>query len=244
LLLSVMFCCLLTSPSFADNLVSPHYKFSESTLGQNGSDNSASASFQASNSVGDLGVGESGSLHYGFQGGSQTTDAPRLAVAVTSSAVNFPAFSASQESMATSTFQVLNYTSYGYEVFVVGNAPTNASAGHTIQTMADDTTTTAAESNPGFEQFGLNVIANSPPTSPQSIGANPDNGPYNWAYGGPTPQYGNNGRFRYVNGESIAHATKSGGFTNYTITYLVNVGHLTPGGAYTSNQQLVVVGTY
>jgi hypothetical protein len=244
LLLSTLFCCLLTSPTSAENLISPHYKFSESALGQNGLQDSSSANFQGTSSTGDLGVGESGSLHYGFQGGSVTTNAPRLAVAVTSSTVNFPTFTPGQESMATATFQVLNYTSYGYTVFVAGDSPKNVSANHTIPGMTDDTTTVNAASTPGFEQFGLNLVANATPTAPQNIGANPDNGTYGWAYGNYTAQYGNNGRYKYVDGDSIASATKSGGYTNYTITYLINVARLTPAGSYTSNQQLIVVGTY
>ena len=39
-------------------------------------------------------------------------------------------------------------------------------------------------------------------------------------------------------------AGKSSGITNYTITYLLNVAGLTPGGEYRSDQTLVVLGTY
>jgi hypothetical protein len=135
---------------------------------------------------------------------------------------------------------------------VIGTPPINASAGHTIAGMA-----TQGHSIPGFEQFGMNLVANvlSPPDiagpGTLSLGSNPDNGVYNFAYGAagdvnhPTnPNYNTANQFVYNNGDLIASANKSGGFTNYTISYIINVGHLTPGGQYTTNQSLVVVGTY
>jgi len=245
LLLSVALGLFLTSPTFADTLVSPHYQFSESTLGANGLPSSASTDYQGSSSIGDIGVGFSGSTHFGFQGGSQTTADPRLAVAITSPTAAFPTFDPTTPAMATATFQVLNYTSYGYSVFVTGGAPTNHTAGgpHTIQPMA-----TQGASTPGFEQFGINLVAN---TSPQNIGANPDNGTYGWAYGAagdvnnlPNLNYKTANQYVYNDGDLIASANKSGGYTNYTITYLLNVAELTPGGQYSTNESIIVVGTY
>lgn len=243
ILLTIVIGCFSTVPAYAQTLISPHYQLSESTLGQNGSPNSSSTNYQGSSSVGDLGVGTSLGTKYGFQGGSQTTGAPRLAVAVISNAVTFPIFDATTPAMGTATFQVLNYTSYGYSVFVTGNPPTNSSGGHQIQPM-----TTLGTSSPGFEQFGMNVVAN---TAPQTIGANPDNGTYNFGYGAAGDvnnplnlNYKTPNKYTYNNGDLIASANKSGGYTNYTITYLINVSHLTPGGTYNSNQSLVVVGTY
>lgn len=250
LLISSALCLLLTSPTFADNLISPHYQFTETSLGQNGVNNSASANYQGTSSAGDLGVGESSSLHYGFQGGSQTTNIPHLELAITSPAATFPTFDANVPALATATFQVLNYTSYGYNVFVVGDPPTNNSGGHQIAPI-----TPQGKSTHGFEQFGMNLVANTasvPDDLPTSKGANPDNGTYGFGFGsagdvnnlGTNPNYHTTNQFTYSNGDLIASANKSGGYTNYTITYLVNVANLTPGGQYTTNQQLVVVGTY
>jgi hypothetical protein len=44
--------------------------------------------------------------------------------------------------------------------------------------------------------------------------------------------------------ETIATAPKSSGVTTFTITYVLNVRSLTPGGQYTSSQQLVCIATY
>jgi hypothetical protein len=227
-----LLCVLLARPVFAETLSSGSYKFDESTLGQGGLPNSASASYQGSSSTGDLGVGNSSSTSFNFQGGSQTNGEPNLSFSVNSSGVSFSPFSASTPVMATVTFSVLNYTSYGYVVLISGSPPTYGA--HTIAAMASTNT-----SSPGFEQFGVNLVAN---TAPQSIGANPNQGQF--GFGVAAANYNTANNYRYVDGETIASAPKSSGQTDFTISYLVNVGALTPGGIYSTNQTLIVVGTY
>ena len=98
---------------------------------------------------------------------------------------------------------------------------------------------TAGPSQVGIEQFGINLVAN---TSPVSFGSNPDNGQF--GFGQANNSYDDANNYRYVSGETIAEAPKTSGKTIYTISYLVNVGALTPGGQYTANQTLIVIGTY
>jgi hypothetical protein len=102
-----------------------------------------------------------------------------------------------------------------------------------------DPLTTASTSQTGVEQFGVNLVAN---TLPVSVGANPNNGQF--GFGEAATNYNTSNSYRYVSGEAIAKAPKSSGLTTYTLSYLVNVDSLTPGGQYTSNQTLVVTGTY
>jgi hypothetical protein len=85
----------------------------------------------------------------------------------------------------------------------------------------------------------MNLVAN---TSPISFGANPDHGQF--GFGSASTNYGTANNFRFVNGETIASAPKSSGQTIYTISYLVNVNSLTPGGNYTSSQTLICTGTF
>jgi hypothetical protein len=144
----------------------------------------------------------------------------------------FPPFSSTIPATATAEFTVLNYTSWGYVVHMVGTPPTKGN--HTIPAM-----TSTGPSVPGTEQFGINLVAN---TAPSSFGANPVHGLF--AYGDATPNYNSPNDFRFVSGEAIAQAPKSSGTTTYTISYIVNVNSLTPGGAYEGTQQLVVTGTY
>lgn len=213
-------------------LQSNNYRFDESTLGAGGLIQSSSTNFQASNSVGDLGIGNAASENYQVEAGSQTTPDPTLSFAISSGDINFGSFSASDAATATATFSVSNYTSYGYVAHVVGEPPSNGS--HTLPAMG-----TSGPSQTGIEQFGINLVAN---TEPESVGANPDNGQF--GYGSVSTNYNTANQYRFVSGEAIASAPKSSGVTTYTISYLANVSGLTPGGQYTGKQTIIVTGTY
>lgn len=211
---------------------SANFQLSESSIGTSSALQSNSSNFRATNAVGDAAIGNSKSSAFQTNAGSQTPADPNLSVAITSGAVTFPNFSATAAAVTTATFSVLNYTSYGYIVQITGTAPTNN--GKVLPALATNSASTV-----GVEQFGMNLVAN---TSPSSIGANPYNGQY--GFGSVAPNYGTPNSYRYVNGETIALAAKSSGQTDYTITFLVNVAGLTPGGQYSSNQTLIVTGTY
>jgi hypothetical protein len=235
--LYVLFSCVvlsyIASPVLADPLRSSNYQFQETSLGGTGLYNSQSANYQtAGTSGGILGVGNSASTGFQVNAGNITTNDPSLAFGITNANANFTNFSAAVAATATSTFEVIDYTSYGYIVQVIGTPPARGS--HTISAMSSTTT-----SQVGQEQFGINLVAN---TSPISFGANPNHGQF--GFGSATANYGTPNNFRFVSGETIASAPKSSGQTAYTISYLVNVGSLTPGGDYTSNQILICTGTY
>jgi hypothetical protein len=235
-MLSVLLLCYGGQAQAENLLQSSNYKFNESTLAAGGQIQSTSANFRASSSSSDLAVGSAASSNYQVAAGSQTTSDPRLAVQLLSSSASFGTFTPSSASTATASFSVLNYTSYGYVVQLTGNPPTNGS--YILPGLSSNTA-----SNPGIEQFGVNLVAN---TSPASIGANPANGtaPNDFGFGQASPNYATPNQYRYVDGETIALAPKSSGLTTYTISYIVNVKALTPGGKYTSNQSIVVTGTY
>lgn len=224
----------LSSPSgiVSAELSSPNFQFEETTIGNGGTIDASSPNFRSSGSVGDTAIGNSQSDNFQFEGGSQTTDDPALSFSVDTAAVNFGSFTASGATVATSTFSVINYTSYDYVVRIVGDPPSNGA--HTLDPMASTGPSVA-----GSEQFGINLVAN---TSPSSVGANPDLGDF--GIGAATTDYGTPNQYRFVSGEAIAESPESSGEVTYTISYLVNVGSLTPGGKYTSNQTLVCTGTY
>ena len=213
-------------------LQSTNYRFDESSLGGGGLIQSNSANYQSSSSIGDLGTGNTASSNYQVEAGSKTTNDPALSFIVTNTGTNFGSFSTSSAATATATFSIINYTAYGYVVHIVGDPPSNGA--HTIAAM-----TSTGSSISGTEQFGINLVAN---TSPASFGANPDHGQF--GFGSATANYGTSNLYRYVSGEQIASAPKSSGQTNYTISYIVNVGSLTPGGQYATGQTIIVTGTY
>lgn len=211
---------------------STNYKFNESAIGSGGLNQSSSASYQGRDSVGDIGIGNSASSNYQVNAGSTTTNDPSLSVAVGGASVNFGSFTASSATTSTATFTILNYTSYGYIVQIAGNPPSNGVT--TLTAMASNGPSVA-----GTSQFGINLVAN---TSPASFGANPNVGQF--GFGVAATNYNTPNSYRYVNGETIVQSTKSSGLTTYTISYLINVPGLTPGGIYTSDQTIIVVGTY
>lgn len=211
---------------------SSNYKFDETSLGTSSLIESSSANFQGRTGAGDLGVGNAASSNFQVEAGSQTSPDPVLAFAIEDSSGDFGNFSATEATVATTSFSVTNYTSYGYVVQVEGTPPTNGT--HVI-----DALTTTSTPTTGTEQFGLNLVAN---TIPSSVGANPNNGDF--GFGEAANNYDVTNQFRFVSGDIIAQAPKSSGKTIYTISYLVNVEALTPGGQYRSNQTVIVTGTY
>jgi hypothetical protein len=219
----------------ADTLQSNNYKFDETDLGGGGLNQSSSANYGSVLSIGDNAIANGASSSFQFDAGSQQSPDPALAFIVTNGSATFPTFSATTASTATTNFTISNYTSYGYIVQITGTPPKNGS--HTIDPITpsspDDT------SQPGTEQFGINLVAN---TSPTSVGSNPIQSLF--GVGIAEANYNTPNHYRFVSGETIASAPKSSGVTAYTISYMVNVGFLTPGGQYTSNQSIVVVGTY
>ena len=222
----------ITSNTLA--LQSTHYQFTETSLGGSGSYGSHSANYQSQQAVGILGVGSLASPNFQTKAGNITTNDPALAFAVNSTTVALGDFSAAATATATATFQVLNYTSFGYVVQIVGTAPTMTSPSHTITAMA-----TTGPSQAGTDQFGINLVAN---TSPISFGANPDHGQF--GFGSAETGYDTANNYRFVSGETIASAPKSSGLTTYTISYIVNVSSLDPGGQYVGSETLVCTGTY
>lgn len=239
LLLAAVSCSsFIVAAAYAETLQSPNYKFDESTLGPGGLVPSSSANYQSIQSVGDTAVDNSASGGSGHQinAGSLTTANPSLAFSINDGSPSFGSFSPTEAATATTTFSVSNYTSYGYIVEIVGEPPTNG--GHTIPAMSTTDTSTT-----GTEQFGINLVKNSGFCGLGcDLGADPDHGQF--GEGSAETNYDTPNQFRFVSGETVASAPKSSGITTYTISYIVNVKGLTPGGEYASYQSLICVATY
>lgn len=239
LVLGIVALCFLASlivfepkTALAETLQSTHYLIDESAIGIDDQGQSSSASYKTDTATGALSVGNSASGNFQIDNGTKTSPDPTLSFIINGTGVDFGSFSAASATTGTATFSISNYTSYGYVVQIVGKAPSNND--HTISAMSS-----TAASETGTEQFGINLVAN---TSPKSVGANPDHGQF--GFGSASTNYATPNQYRYVSGETIAQSTKSSGITTYTISYLVNVNSLTPGGQYTCNQTIVVTGTY
>lgn len=226
---SICLCLFIAVPTHA--LQSTNYRIDEDAISTGNLLQSSSANYQAVDGINDLAIGNSASSNYQIETGSKTTPEPWLSFSVNSSGTNFGTFSPVATATATATFTVLNYTSYGYVVQIFGTPPTNDS--HSLDAMS------GGSGAVGTEGFGINLVAN---TSPISFGANIDNDQF--GFGEVDPDYATPNSYRYVNGDTIATAPKSSGLTDYTISAIVNVSPLTPGGDYKSGQTLIVIGTY
>lgn len=234
---------LLVAVSIADAQgSSSNYRIDESFIGPGSNLNATSTNYQTA--PGQQGLGASGvgtgayqnsSTNYGSQAGPITTNDPSLTCQVTSSNISFGSLSTSTTATGTATFSVLNYTSSGYIVQIIGSTPKTGS--YSLAAMSSN-----AASSTGTEQFGINLVAN---TSPSTFGSNPVQVPSSsFSYGVAATNYNTANSYRYVSGETIAKATKTSGETDYTISYIVNVSSTTAGGSYTGNEVLVCVGTY
>lgn len=211
---------------------SPGYRIDESYLGPGGTVESSSANYKESSSLGDIGAGSASSANYTTVAGFNTSSEPRLRVVVGTPTVAFGTLSRTSTTTATATFNVLNYTAHGYNVFTVGTPP--SIAGHTL-TGVNPT----AGSSIGNEQFGINLKANT------GFGTDPVQVPSgSFSFGIASSGYDTANSYRYVNGEQIAQSNQASGETDYTVSYIVNISTTTPSGQYSGQQGFVVVGSY
>ena len=207
----------------------------ESFIGGGGRIDESSASYRAAESIGDIGVGNSASANFQTNGGFTTTSDPSLSFIIDNSGVvNFGTLSAALINHASSSFRVINYTSYGYNVTISGTTPIS-DFGHSIPGLASPSTATF-----GTEEYGINVVANT------GFGANPLQVPSgSFSYGAAQgPDYNQANKYKFNSGDVIASAPRSSGETDYTISHILDVNSLTTGGQYTAAHELICTGTY
>ncbi len=234
------------------------YSVSGVQIGGNGSTQSVCSGGQycASESVGDIVNGGSSSTNYSATSGSETPDQPVLEVSVTGGIQNMGVLDTTTTGTAAFGVSVLTYLSNGYTLFISGAAPSQGS--HTLKVMDPDAAQNACPctSQPGAEQFGMNLADNSAP----DIGANEVQIPSSdFSFGhvaGETcsgqPCTGASGfsfdhnysqpdLFLYKDGDAIAGSSVSSGETDYTISMIINVSGVTPGGRYTGTYSAIAV---
>ncbi len=214
---------------------SPNYEVNEYFFGAGGDIDVSSTNYAARASIGDLGVGKVTSTNYRAFGGFSTTDIEVLEMEVTAATIDFGTLDTYSTATGNGTFNVRNYISEGY----------------TVETMSDslmygteeiDPMTTAAASSASTEQFGMNLVAN---TSPTTFGAVPSQVPDStFSFGAAATGYDSPNTYKYQKYDIVAESAKSTGQTDYTISYIVNVSANTPAGTYNQNHNLVVVATF
>jgi len=219
---------------------STHYEVYQTFFGTGSSGSgtnpyTSSPSFESQDSVGDLGIGNTTSADFGAYAGFNTSDSPYIQMVVTGANLNLGVLSTSSTAVANATFYVRTWVAHGYNVVTYGAPPTNGS-----YSMAVPAPGTNAVNAPNSEQFGMNLEAN---TTPTSFGA-PPNEVFAYSYGAALAPYSTINHYAYNNGDSICDSTQSTGSTIYTLSYIFNIAAYTYGGQYTFNQTLVATGTY
>jgi hypothetical protein len=231
----LVFLVLFIMPQIVVAANSPNYQIQEDTFSSGGNTQSSSANYQERDALGSIGVGSGASTNKQIESGYITTNDPTLQFVVNTSSINLGSLSTGSTATGTATFSVKNYVSSGYIVTINGNPPTNN--GYPLSALATPTASSA-----GTEQFGINLVAN---TSPTTFGANPVQVPSSsFSFGAAASGYNTTNLYKYVSGNTIVEATKQSGQTDFTISMIANIANTTPGGQYTTSFNLVVIGTY
>jgi len=235
LVLSILSLLILPTVAFAAQSASSNYQVNEVQFGNGGELNASSTSFCSKQSVGDTAVGNTSSANFQAQGGFNTDRTPYLEFTVSNTTIDLGTLTPTSTKTANATFTVKSYLSHGYTVVNASDPPTNNS--YTMNAL-----TIPGVSQVGTEQFGINLVAN---TSPVNFGASPTFSPDNtFAYGQLSSDYAIPNNYKYVKGDAVAFSTQSSSETNYTISYLFNISHVTPGGTYVMHHVLVATALF
>ena len=207
----------------------------ESVFSSGGQLNACSSNFCSKQTAGEQAVGNASSTNFQTQAGFNTDRAPFIEFNVSNTNIDLGSLTTTTTKTATATFSVKAYLSHGYDVTNASDPPTNGS--YTMQPI-----TIPAGSQVGTEQFGINLVAN---TSPTTFGSYPVHTPDNtFSFGQVSTDYVTPDFYKYNKGDIIAFSNASSSATNYTISYIFNVGNVTPGGTYTLHHVLVATATF
>lgn len=212
---------------------SSNYRVNEYFFGSGGELEACSDQYCSKQSAGELAVGNTSSSSYQANAGFNTTSEPMLEVAVNGT-IDFGLLSESTTATGTANIQVRTYLASGYNMIISGASPTYS--GQSLDSMS-----AGDESDPGTEQFGINLRNNSTP----NIGTDPEQVPDNsFSFGLPTADYNTPNEFKYQNRDTIAYSDSSSGQTNYTLSMLANISNLTAAGRYETKLSIVVVSIF
>lgn len=156
---------------------------------------------------------------------------PRLEVIVETGESNLGELSTETTATKTMVVKILNYLGEGYTLHIEGNAPKFKN--HLLATPGSP-----VASDPGTEQFAINIAANTTP----NVGAAPLQVPADQGvFGEVEDDYKTANLFKYTSGEVIARSNAESGRTDYTISMIVNISNSTPAGHYSGDFAAVVV---
>jgi hypothetical protein len=219
---------------YADFSSSTNYMVNETQFGAGASLQDCSTNYCAKTSVGDTGVGFTKSNNYSAWNGFNTSSDPFLEVWTDGGSHDLGTLNVNTTATASGVIKVRNYLSSGYVVQITG--PPLAMGSHSLTNLTTPTT-----SHAGAEQFGMNMVANTAP----AVGANPTQQvDSTMSFGYAATDYDTANLFKYVDGDIVAKSDSSSGETDYTLSMIVNISNITPGGRYTGSYSAVIVPMY
>jgi len=219
---------LLGGTAFAQSSSSDNYQMVESQFGNTSANESCSNEYCATVSIGNDGAGSSATS---AEFGEAQYSEPLLEMIVIPGESSLGDLTTERTGSKVMQVKIRNYLTGGYRLMIVGDAPKYGN--RTLNTLTTPTT-----SQPGKEQFGINVVANTSPV----VGANPKTIPDGAdATNLVTSNYRITNQFMYVAGQTIAETTTNSGGAEYTISMIVNISNTTPAGEYASDFAAVVI---
>lgn len=236
LFIAVVFAGAGSATVYAQTSSSNNYQVSETQFGSD-TLKSCSEAYCAQASIGDMSAGRAKSSN--GTGPTATFGPiieadPLLEVIVGPGQSNLGVLNSETTASKTMTVQVRTYLSGGYTLQIVGDAPKYGT--HELNTSS-----TAASSQPGTEQFGINLAKNTIP----DVGAIPVQVPSDQtSFGEAETAYSVPNMFKYVNGDIVAKSLTESGRTDYTVSMIVNISNNTPAGHYIGEFSAVVTPIY
>lgn len=232
--LCVVFAGTVSAAAPESSSSSPNYMITEVQFGAGSSINDCSENYCANTSLGDTAAGLMESSNFRAQAGGATTSEPLLEVAASGGFANLGTLDPTRTSTLSMTVSVRNYLTGGYVVQITGEPPGYES--HRLASLEEPTF-----SNPGVEQFGINLVANKSP----EVGANPVQVPSSdISFGQVADNYAMPDKFMYKDGDIVAYSKTDSGRTDYTISMILNISNATPKGWYISVFSAVVAPSY
>lgn len=233
-LLGVLLVGGLSAPVMAVTSSSTNYKVTETQFNAGSTSKSCSDQYCSQASIGDTTDGSASNASGSAVFGDLVSTDPSLDVIVEVGQSNLGVLTTETTATKTTVVRVRNYLSGGYIVQVVGDAPKFGD--HTLATP-----NTPTRSQPGTEQFGINLAANSLP----KVGALPVQVPADQPIVGFVDErYRSADLFKYTSEDVIARSQALSGRTDYTISMIVNISNATPPGHYTGDFAAIVVPVY
>lgn len=241
--------------AYAQQSSSGHYSVNEVIFGTGGQDycpkltgETSIGAYCAIATAGELTIGNTKSTQFQAYGGFNTARAPFIEVDMLQPVVDLGVIKTTKTGYGTAQLQVKAYLTSGYAMQIYGSTPTNGT--YSIAAMSS-----LGASTMGTEQFGMNLAANSvvlqPAMAATNFGSAPTQDPdTTFAFGyanndtGSNMVYNTANSFKYTSGDIIAKSSASSSFTKYTLSYIMNITALTPGGSYSTNQTIVATATY